>query len=337
MTALNAEVASPGHGLDADVQITASVPLEGKVATMTLAGRISDTTLPRHGSTLGLGVRFNGTGEMHEVDVHGLARALTSPPLAHELQGTAHLRTDIVLVPTGEDYDLLFSAMRLSIDPLVVTGQLTLSRLLTDASTISATISASPLRIEDIVTRLPVEWVGAGVAALMAKAEIAGTLEVRTMTVSRSLNGPPDFRIAGGVRLTQGRALVGSNRIPVRNVSANLEVEGDQARVTNVQGDYGPLHLTAGRVMVNHWPTAAQWDAQATGEGQAVELLTFAHQAGQGHVATLLDSLQDLTGHLRATAHAGGSFATASEVTLYEGEATITDLGFTASCGFRLR
>lgn len=151
VTALNAEVASPGHGLDADVQITASVPLEGKVATMTLAGRISDTTLPRHGSTLGLGVRFNGTGEMHEVDVHGLARALTSPPLAHELQGTAHLRTDIVLVPTGEDYDLLFSAMRLSIDPLVVTGQLTLSRLLTDASTISATISASPLRIEDIV------------------------------------------------------------------------------------------------------------------------------------------------------------------------------------------
>ncbi len=164
----------------------------------------------------------------------------------------------------------------------------------------SATVSAPPLRIEDIVRRLPVEWVGADVASLMAMAEIGGTVELRTVTVTRSLTGRSAMTIAGDVGLRQGRALVGSNRTPMRDVSASIVVDGDRARVTDVQGDYGPLHFTGGTIVLTDLATVAQWDAQATGEGQAAELISMAHDVGQARVATLLGSLQAVTGTLRA-------------------------------------
>ena len=163
----------------ADVRVSAGHAGGKGSSVISLAGAIS-TVQPQAlanddspGSSIPL--QFDGTFEAANFNLREAADFMGSHPVPDQLQGVVNARSHIRAAPGVAGYDVVLSDLSASLDPLSVTGQASLSGLLTPQPTFALTVAAPPIQVSQLLKIVPAEWLHPQLPMMMKDREIDGT------------------------------------------------------------------------------------------------------------------------------------------------------------------
>ena len=124
------------------------------------------------------------------------------------------MHSHVRAVPGVAGYDVVLSDLSASLEQLKLTGQASLSGLLTPQPTFAFTFAAPPIQLSQLLTTVPAEWVHPRLPAIIQEREIDGLLEVVSATVTGSSVAGPQLSLTGEFRVKQGQALIGAQPCP---------------------------------------------------------------------------------------------------------------------------
>jgi hypothetical protein len=115
---------------------------------------------------------------------------------------------------------------------------------------------------------------------MLARREGGGVFEVINATVNGRFGQPQPDEWKGEVKLSQGRVVLGPNRIPVENLSGTMMFDPATIQLMDLKGAFGPVRISNGTLMLSHVQVAPRWNLDMAGEVEAGELLRFLRSTG---------------------------------------------------------
>jgi len=144
-------------GILADLSLSATMPAERGVSSISLSGQISPASQPPAPAPAAMSsadpatglprLQFQGEAALLNVEVRRIAEFFGPRPVPDQIRGSGNLRGKLSIAPGVKGYDLLFSNMRADAGRLALTGQAGISGILTEQPTFSLSFSSSPITV----------------------------------------------------------------------------------------------------------------------------------------------------------------------------------------------
>lgn len=317
----------------ADLHVSAGHTGEKGLSAISLAGTI--TTAQRQilatndPSASQVRLQFDGNLEAANLNLREAADFFGPRPVPEQLQGVVNVHSLVRAVPGVAGYDVLLSDLSANLEQLVLSGQASLSGLLTPQPTFALTFAASPIQLRQLLTQLPAAWVHPQLSAIIQDREIDGTVEIVSATVTGSSAGPP-LSLTGEFRVKQGQALIGDSRVPAKDLTAVVSVEAGRLRVSNLSGLYGTIHMSESKALVSFLEAGPWLEMDITGAMAASDLLQFlAKTVKSEQLSRMLAASRDVEGLASPTFRLVGPLNQPGGVTFAGGEITVQRVSLT--------
>ncbi len=331
---IDAKIVVGQRGQQADVQISGALVSPGGASTFSVDGRIEERDLgPKlaveEGGASTPAVTFEGTAEAAKIDIRQVAEFFGPRPVPERIHGTMDVSGQLSLVPGILGYDMVVSKMKAGIGHLVIRGHASLSGLMAAQPTFSVNFSSSPVSLDELLTRFPVQWVSPQLQQILIERDIGGTVEVITAAVIGSTTSDPRMSLTGEFKITEGRMLVGQDRTPVQHLTGTLFVEPDRLRATELNGMYGLMRITAGKALVSALESIPWLDLEVKGEVAAADLIAvLAKSIRVPKVAGTFAELTDIKGQSQVALHIAGPVKESDALHIVRAEVIAQDVWF---------
>ncbi|MEP6934297.1 MAG: AsmA family protein, partial [Nitrospirota bacterium] len=263
----------------ADVRVSAGHAGGKGLFPISLAGTIS--TAQRQmlaiddSSSVPVTLQFDGTLEASQLNLREAAGFFWSRPIPDQFQAVVNIHSHIRAVPGVAGYDVVLSDLSANLEQLTLTGQASLSGLLTPQPTFALTVTALPIQLSQLLKTVPAEWVYPKLPEVMKDREIDGIVEMVSATVTGSSVEGTQLSLTGEFRVRQGQALIGESRVPAKDVAAVVMVEAGRLKILNLSGLYGTIHMKESKAMVSFLEAGPWLDMDIVGTMRAADLVKF--------------------------------------------------------------
>ena len=303
-------------------------------STISLAGTIStaqrQTMAIDDSSASQATLQFDGTLEAANLNLREVADFFGPRPVPEQLQGAVNVHSHVRAVPGVAGYDVVLSDLSANLEQLRLTGQASLSGLLTPQPTFAFTFAASPIQLSQLLTTVPAEWVHPQLPAIIQDREIDGMVEVVSATVTGSSVAGPQLSLTGEFRVKQGQALIGDSRVPAKDLAAVVSVEAGRLRVSNLSGLYGTIHMNESKALVSFLEAGPWLEMDITGTMTAADLLQFlAKTVKSEQLSRVLAASREVEGNAAPTFRMVGPLNQPGGVTFAGGEITVQRVSLT--------
>lgn len=327
---LDARLSVDPRGQQADLDVEAGIAAPDGRSPFVLSGQIAQrepSVKVAPDEPTGPMLTFEGSAEAKHLDLHDLAEFFGPRPVPGRIRGKADLQGQISVVPGIIGYDMVLSNLKADIEGLSIGGHASLSGLMAAQPTFSVTFTSSPVTIEDMLTRFPVQWLPAQLQEGLREREIGGTIQVTTATVTGATTPEPRFSLTGEFQVKNGRLVVGSDRTLIHQVSGTIFVEPDRVRVVELSGAYGPFRITAGKALVSPLELDPWLDLEVRGDVPAADLMaTLSKSITIPQVARAFGELSDVKGQSQVSVAIGGPLKNADSVKIIRAEVIARDV-----------
>ncbi len=318
----------------ADLHVFAAHASDKGLSAMSLAGTI--TTAQRQllaaddPAASQVRLQFDGNLDIANMNLRDAADFFGPRPVPEQLQGVVNVRSLVRAVPGVAGYDVLLSDLSANLEQLTLTGQASLSGLLTPQPTFAVTFAASPIQLRQLLTQLPAQWVHPQLPTIIQEREIDGTVEIVSATVTGSSAGGPPLSLTGEFRVSQAQALIGDSRVPAKDLSAVVSVEAGRIRVSSLSGLYGAIHMNESKALVSFLEAGPWLEIDITGTMAAADLMQFlAKTVTSEQLSRVLASSRDVEGMASPTFRLVGPLNQPGGVTFAGGEITVQGVSLT--------
>jgi len=314
----------------ADLHVSANHKSPQGPSAVSLSGSVKRAEVQMISATEGppppLLLQFEGNVEAAALSLRELADFFGPRPVPDNVRGVVNARSALRILPGVAGYDLVLSGLSGNLEQLSVNGHASLSGLMTPQPTFAMTFAATPIRIGDLLSKIPPEWFHPQLPAVISDRQINGQVEVVSATVTGSYAEGPQLAVTGEFHVQRGEALIGDSRIPAKDLSATVLVEAGRIRVTNLAGRYGTIHMADSKGLLSFLEAGPWLEMDIVGTMGAADLLQFLSTTVKSEqLSRLLSSARDvegmanptfrLVGPLHAITFAGGEI-TAQRVSL---------------------
>ncbi len=315
----------------ADLHVSAGHAGDKGLSTISLAGTIStaqrQTLAIDNSSASQAALQFDGSLEVANLNLREVADFFVPHPVPEHVQGAVNMHSHVRAVPGVAGYDVVLSDLSASLEQLKLTGQASLSGLLTPQPTFAFTFAAPPIQLSQLLTTVPAEWVHPRLPAIIQEREIDGLLEVVSATVTGSSVAGPQLSLTGEFRVKQGQALIGANHVPAKDLAAVVSVEAGRLRVSNLSGLYGTIHMNESKALVSFLEAGPWIEWDITGTMTAADLVQhLAKTVKSEQLSRMLAALRDVEGNAAPTFRMVGPLG---GVTFAGGEITVQRVSLT--------
>jgi uncharacterized protein involved in outer membrane biogenesis len=297
------------------------------LSAVSLAGTIS--TVQRQ--TLGIDdssgspvtLQFDGTLEVANLNLREVVDFFGPRQALEQLQGVVNVHSHVRAVPGVAGYDVVLSDLSANLEQLSLTGQASLSGLLTPQPTFAVTFSAPPIQLSQLLTTVPAEWVHPQLPAMIKDREIDGIVEMVSATVmGSSMEGTP-LSLTGEFRVQQGQALIGDSRVPAKDLKAVVSVETGRVRVSNLSGLYDTIHMNESKALISFLEAGPWLEMDIAGTVAAGDLLQFLSKTVKsGQLSRMLAASHEVEGNAALMFRVVGPLNQPGGVTFAGGEIT---------------
>lgn len=281
----SARMAKGAKGSLADLNLSATMPAERGVSSLSLTGQISPAGQavppaagappPEPSADTPQHIQFQGEMALLNMEIRRIAEFFGPKPVPDQIRGAGNLRGKISVAPGVKGYDLLLSNMRAEAGGFTLTGQAGLSGVMTAQPTFSFAFSSSPLSVEELLAKFPMQWLAPRLHDVITEQEIRGTVEAVTAAFTGTLAADVRPSFTGEFRIRNGHAVIGKDRTPIDGLSAGVVVEADRIRILDVAGSYGPMKVAGGKALLTY-PDERVWlELEIPGEVAAPDLVAW--------------------------------------------------------------
>ena len=318
----------------ADLRVSAGHAEDKGRSSISLGGTISTAQRPAlaledsAGSPVTL--QFDGTLDAAALNFREVADFFGPRPVPDQVQGTVNIHSHVRAVPGVAGYDVVLSDLSANLKQLKLSGQASLSGLLTPQPTFALTFAASPIQLSQLLTTLPAEWVHARLPAIIQDREIDGLVEVVSATVTGSSVGGPQLSMTGEFRVKQGQALIGQSHVPAKDLTAVVSVEAGRLRVSNLSGLYGTIHMSESKALVSFLEAGPWLEWDITGTMTAADLVQYlAKTVKSEQLSNMLAASHEVEGDAVPTFRMVGPLNQPGGVTFAGGEIIVRRVSLT--------
>ncbi|MFM8552660.1 MAG: AsmA-like C-terminal domain-containing protein [Nitrospiraceae bacterium] len=291
-----------------DITLAGTLPSEPIPSTLSLTGQLSqEAAQATNGTTASQRLHFQGDAAFLNLDLRRLADFFGPRPIPPQLQGSANLRGALSMKPGVKGYDILLSNMQADVGHLMMKGQAGVSGLMTGQPTFSLAFSASPIVLDDLLQHLPLQWIDTRIQSVIESQEIRCTVEVVQAQMTGTVGAGVSPSLTGELRIRDGHALLGTDRIPTEDLAATVQMEPDRIKATGLSGRYGPLKIAAGKATVVFQEAGPFMELDVPGEIPAADLVAFLSRTmGSKTWVRYLADLRDVQGDALLTLRLAG-------------------------------
>jgi hypothetical protein len=318
----------------ADVRVSAGHAGETGLSSISLSGAISVAQRPTLAIDVSPGspvsLQFDGTLEATTLNLRELGDFFGPRPVPDQLQGTVNVRSHVRAVPGVAGYDVVLSDLSVNLQQVKLTGQASLSGVLTPQPTFAVTFAASPIRLSQLLTTVPAQWVHSRLPAIIQDREIDGMVEVVSATATGSSIAGQQLSLTGEFRVKQGQGLIGQSRVPAKDLTAVVSVEAGRLKVSNLSGLYGAIQMSESKALVSFLEAGPWIEWDITGTMTAADLVQYlAKTVKSEQLSRLLAASRDVEGDAVPTFRMVGPLNQPGGVTFAGGEIIIRQVGLT--------
>lgn len=324
----------PDRGL-AELHLSAAHQGESGTSAVSLDGVIKraepSVSLSGEGTTeSATGFQFEGQIDAADLKIRDVADFLGPRPVSEQLQGALNLRGTVRVMPGVAGYDMVLSDMTAHLNNITLKGKANLAGLLTPQPTFAVTFSSSLVALPQLLKTIPPDWIHPQLPALLADRQIDGKVQVVNATLTGSATAGPQLSTIGEFHVSEGRGLIGGDRIAAKDLTAVVTIETGRVRITKVTGMYGAMHITGGKAEVS-FPNAGPWlELEITGEMGAMHLIEFLTKTVKAERARqLLAGIRDAEGTAQSTFRLLGPLNQSGGITFAGGEITARQVSLT--------
>ena len=318
----------------ADLHVSAAHASDKGLSALSLTGTITTAQrqllAPDNPDVSQVRLQFDGNLDAANVNLRAAADFFGPRPVPEQLQGVVNVRSLVRAVPGVAGYDVLLSDLSVNLEQLALTGQASLSGLLTPQPTFAVTFAASPIQLRQLLTQLPAQWIHPQLPAIIQEREIDGTVEIVSATVTGSSVAGPQFSLTGEFRVSQVQALIGESRTPAKDVSAVVSVEAGRVRVSNLSGLYGAIHMQDSKALVSFLEAGPWLEVDIAGTMTAADLMQFlAKTVTSEQLSRTLASSRNVEGMTSPTFRLVGPLNQPGGITFAGGEIIVRGVSLT--------
>jgi uncharacterized protein involved in outer membrane biogenesis len=319
---------------EADLRVFAGHRGDKGSSSISLTGAITTAQRPTlaiddsSGSPITL--QFDGTLDASNLDLREAAGFFGPRPVPEQLRGVVNGNSHVRAVPGVAGYDVVFSDLSAKLEQLYLTGQASLSGLLTTQPTFAVTVAAPPVLMSQLFKTVPAEWIHPQLPAMMKDREIDGIVEMVSATATGSSVEGTQLSLTGEFRVKQGQALIGQNRVPAKDLSGVVSVEAGRLKISNLSGLYGTIHMSESKALVSFLETGPWLEMDVIGTMTAADLVQFlAKTVKSGQLSRVLADSRDVEGEAAPTFRMVGLLNQPDGITFAGGEITVRHVSLT--------
>ena len=276
------------------------------------------------------GFQFDGQIDAANLKIRDAADFLGPRPVSEHLQGALNLKSTVRVMPGVAGYDMVLSDMTAHLNNITLKGKANLDGLLTPQPTFAVTFSSSLVALPQLLKTIPPDWVHAQLPALLADRQIDGKVQVVNATLTGSATTGPQLSTIGEFHISEGRGLIGNDRITAKDLAAVVMVETGRVRIAKVTGMYGAMQITGGKAEVSFRDAGPWLELEVTGETAAMHLVEFlARTVKAERVTQLLAGIRDAEGTAQSTFRLVGPLNQSGGITFAGGEITARQVSLT--------
>lgn len=316
----------------ADVHVSAVRAGEAGVSAVSLAGRIARVEQPSltANAPSQLVLQFDGSMEAANLNLRDVADFFGPRPIPEQLKGTINLSSTVRAQPGVAGYDVLLSDLSAKAGQFALSGKASLSGLMSAQPTVALTFASAPIRLNELLTVIPAQWIHPQLAAVIQDRQINGQIEAVSATVTASSVSGPQLSVTGEFHVRDAEALVGEDRVPAKDVSAVVSVEAGRVRVSNLTGVYGAILMSDGKALVSFLEAGPWLELEITGTMPAADLLQFLSKTVKSErLSRVLASSREVEGQAAPTFRMVGPLNQPGGVTFAGGEITAQQISLT--------
>ena len=270
------------------------------------------------------GYQFEGQIDAADLKIRDAADFLGPRPVSEHLQGALNLKSTVRVMPGVAGYDMVLSDMTAHLNNITLRGKANLSGLLTPQPTFAVTFSSSLVALPQLLKTISPDWIHRQLPALLVDRQIDGKVQVVNATLTGSATTGPQLSTIGEFHLSEGRGLVGRDRIAGKDVAAVVVVETGRVRITKISGMYGTMHITGGKGEVSFTDADPWMELELTGETAAMHLVEFLVRTVKAELVTqFLAGIRDAEGTAQATIRLVGPLSQSGGIAFAGGEITV--------------
>ena len=318
----------------ADLRLSAGHTGEKGLSSISLTGAITTAqrpTLERDDSSGSpITLQFDGTLDASNLDLREAAGFLGPRPVPEQLRGVVNGHSHVRAVPGVAGYDVVLSDLSANLEQLRLTGQASLSGLLTTQPTFAMTVAAPPVLMSQLLKTVPAEWIHPQLPAVIKDREIDGIVEMVSATVTGSSVEGTQLSLTGEFRVKQGQALIGQSRVPAKDLSAVVSVEAGRLKISNLNGLYGTIHMKESKALVSFLETGPWLEMDVVGTMTAADLVQFlAKTVKSEQLSRVFADSRDVEGDAAPTFRMIGLLNQPGGVTFAGGEIIVKSVSLT--------
>ncbi|NGZ60102.1 MAG: hypothetical protein CV081_06330, partial [Nitrospira sp. LK265] len=185
------------------------------------------------------GFQLEGQIDAVDLGIRDAADFLGPRPVSKNLQGAVNLKGTVRVMPGVAGYDMVLSDMTAHLNNIVLKGKANLAGLLTPQPTFAVTFSSSPVALPQLLKTISPDWIHRQLPALLVDRQIDGKVQVVNATLTGSTTTGLQLSTIGEFHLSEGRGLIGRDRIAAKDLAAVVVVETGRVRITKISGMYG--------------------------------------------------------------------------------------------------
>ncbi len=274
--------------------------------------------------------QFEGQIDAADLNIRDAADFLGPRPVSEHLQGALNLKSTVRVMPGVSGYDMVLSDMTAHLNNITLRGTANLAGLLTPQPTFAVTFSSSLVALPQLLKTIPPDWIHPQLPTLLADRQIDGKVQVVNATLTGSATRGPQLSTIGEFHVSEGRGLIGNDRIAAKDLAAVVVVETGRVRIAKVTGMYGAMQITDGKAEVSFLDAGPWLELEVTGEMAAAQLVEFlARTVKAERVTQLLAGTRDAEGTAQSTFRLVGPLNQPGGITFAGGEITARQVSFT--------
>ncbi|MEX5213933.1 MAG: AsmA-like C-terminal domain-containing protein [Nitrospiraceae bacterium] len=314
-----------------DLQVTGQVLTGEQASTLSLVGTLTGldqpTPMPRAEEVAqATPVSFSGRIEVQRLATREWTRLFGRADRA-AFEGVTDVTSRVSVVSGPAGYDLALSQFELRLGWLSLNGEAVMQGIGSDHPRYAATLSSSPFRLGTFFRNMPALMADPKIRALLHRYEGDGFFEVVKATLNGRIGESRVDEWKGIMKLSQGRLVLGSNRVPIQDLSSTLTFDPHTVHFTDVKGSYGPIQISNGGLVLSHLQVAPTLELDASGGVEAGELLRLARETGDADLQQVLrNTIDEASGSLRLSVRLAGGLTPEPEVALVRAEISGQDL-----------
>ena len=276
-------------------------------------------------------LQFDGILEAANFNLREAAEFFGPRPVPEQLQGAVNVHSHVRVVPGVAGYDIVLSDLSANLDQLKLTGQASLSGLLTPQPTFAVTVATSPIQLSQVLTTVPAQWIHPQLPVMIKDREMDGVVEVVSATITGAAAAAgPQLSLTGEFRVNQGQGLIGDNRVPAKDLTAVVSVEAGRVKVSNLNGLYGTIHMNESKALVSFLEAGPWAEMDIVGTMTAADLLQHLGKTIESEqLSHVLAASRDVEGMASVAFRMVGPLGLAGGVTFAGGEITVQHVSLT--------